>query len=37
MRLNWKERRAYVAMAISTRLVKVETVQKLAHASGKGL
>ena len=37
IRLNWKERRAYVAMAISTRLVKVETVQKLAHASGKGL
>ena len=37
VRLNWKERRAYVAMAISARLVKVETVQKLAHASGKGL
>ncbi|MDQ1489266.1 MAG: hypothetical protein QOJ23_1780 [Actinomycetota bacterium] len=37
VRLNWKERRAYVALAISTRLVKVETVQKLAHASGKGL
>jgi glycosyltransferase involved in cell wall biosynthesis len=37
MRLNWRERRAYVALAISTRLVKVETVQKLAHASGKGL
>jgi glycosyltransferase involved in cell wall biosynthesis len=37
MRLNWRERRAYVAMAISARLVKVETVQKLAHASGKGL
>jgi hypothetical protein len=37
MRLNWKERRAYVAMAVAHRLVKVETVQKLAHASGKGL
>jgi glycosyltransferase involved in cell wall biosynthesis len=37
MRLNWRERRAYLAMAISARLVKVETVQKLAHASGKGL
>lgn len=37
LRLNWRERRAYVAMAISSRLVKVETVQKLAHASGKGL
>jgi glycosyltransferase involved in cell wall biosynthesis len=37
VRLNWRERRAYVAMAISARLVKVETVQKLAHASGKGL
>ncbi len=37
IRLNWKERRAYVALAISTRLVKVETVQKLAHAAGKGM
>jgi glycosyltransferase involved in cell wall biosynthesis len=37
IRLNWKERRAYLAMAVSARLVKVETVQKLAHASGKGL
>jgi glycosyltransferase involved in cell wall biosynthesis len=37
VRLNWRERRAYVAMAIAARLVKVETVQKLAHASGKGL
>jgi glycosyltransferase involved in cell wall biosynthesis len=35
--LSWKERRAYVALAISTRLVKVETVQRLAHAAGKGL
>ena len=35
--LSWKERRAYVALAIATRLVKVETVQRLAHAAGKGL
>ena len=35
--LQWKERRAYVALLISARLVKVETVQRLAHAAGKGL
>ena len=37
VRLNWKERRAYVALLISTRIVKVETVQRLAHATGRGL
>ena len=37
VRLNWRERRAYVALLISTRLVKVETVQRLAHATGRGL
>ncbi len=35
--LQWKERRAYVALLISARLVKIETVQRLAHAAGKGL
>ncbi|MGH8974569.1 MAG: glycosyltransferase family 2 protein [Acidimicrobiia bacterium] len=35
--LHPKERRAYVALLISARLVKVETVQRLAHAAGKGL
>jgi glycosyltransferase involved in cell wall biosynthesis len=35
--LQWRERRAYVALLISARLVKVETVQRLAHAAGKGL
>lgn len=35
--LRWRERRAYVALLISTRLVRVETVQRLAHAVGKGL
>jgi glycosyltransferase involved in cell wall biosynthesis len=35
--LQWKERRAYVALLISARLIKVETVQRLAHAAGKGL
>jgi glycosyltransferase involved in cell wall biosynthesis len=35
--LRWKERRAYVALLISARLVRVETVQRLAHAAGKGL
>jgi glycosyltransferase involved in cell wall biosynthesis len=37
VRLNWKERRAYVALLVSTRMVKVETVQRLAHATGRGL
>lgn len=37
MRHNWRERRAYLALAVSTRLVKIETVQKMAHAAGKGL
>ena len=37
VRLNWKERRAYVALLISTRIVKVETIQRLAHAAGRGL
>jgi len=37
LRLNWMERRAYVALLISARLVRVETVQRLAHAAGKGL
>jgi glycosyltransferase involved in cell wall biosynthesis len=35
--LSWKERRAYVALAITTRMIKVETVQRLAHAAGRGL
>jgi hypothetical protein len=35
--LQWRERRAYVALLISARLLKVETVQRLAHAAGKGL
>ncbi|MGH8999551.1 MAG: glycosyltransferase family 2 protein [Acidimicrobiia bacterium] len=37
VRLNWRERRAYLALLVSARLVKVETVQRLAHAAGKGL
>ena len=37
VRLNWRERRAYLALAVSVRLVKIETVQRLAHAAGKGL
>ena len=35
--LQWRERRAYVALLIAAWLVKVETVQRLAHAAGKGL
>ena len=37
VRLNWRERRAYLALAVSTRMLRIETVQKMAHAAGKGL
>ena len=37
VRLNWRERRAYLALAVSTRMLSIKTVQKMAHAAGKGL
>ena len=37
VRLNWRERRAYLALAVSSRMVSIKTVQKMAHAAGKGL
>jgi glycosyltransferase involved in cell wall biosynthesis len=35
--LNRRERRAYLALAISLGLVKARTVVRLAHAAGKGI
>jgi glycosyltransferase involved in cell wall biosynthesis len=35
--LNRRERRAYLALAVSLRLVRVKTVVRLAHAAGKGI
>ena len=35
--LNRRERRAYLALAVSLRLVKARTVVRLAHVAGKGI
>jgi glycosyltransferase involved in cell wall biosynthesis len=37
LRLNPRERRAYLALAVSTGLVSVDTLMKLAHRRGKGI
>lgn len=37
LKLNPRERRAYLALAVSTRLVSVETLMKLAHRRGRGI
>jgi glycosyltransferase involved in cell wall biosynthesis len=37
LRRNWRERRGYVALAVSTRLLRAETVLHLAHSIGKGV
>ncbi len=37
LRRNWRERRGYVALAVSTRLLRAEQVLRLAHAMGKGV
>lgn len=37
LRLNWAERRAFVALAVSLQLVKAETALRLANAVGKGI
>jgi glycosyltransferase involved in cell wall biosynthesis len=34
---NWMERRAYVALLVSTRLLRAETVLRLAHSAGRGI
>jgi glycosyltransferase involved in cell wall biosynthesis len=37
LRRNWLERRAYVALLVSTRLLRAETVLRLAHSAGRGI
>ncbi|HEX5915470.1 MAG TPA: hypothetical protein VFY54_20355, partial [Rubrobacter sp.] len=35
--LNWRERRAYLALAVAARLVQARTVVELAHRAGRGV
>lgn len=37
LRLNWRERRAYLALLVSTRLLRADTVMRLANANGRGI
>jgi glycosyltransferase involved in cell wall biosynthesis len=37
LRRNWRERRGYVALAVSARLLRAETVLRLANSIGKGV
>jgi glycosyltransferase involved in cell wall biosynthesis len=37
LRRNWTERRAYVALLVSARLLRAETVLRLAHSAGRGI
>jgi GT2 family glycosyltransferase len=37
MRSNWRERRAYIAVAVSTGLLDPHTVTRLARSAGKGI
>jgi glycosyltransferase involved in cell wall biosynthesis len=37
LRLNWRERRAYLAVAVSLGIVRAETIVRLAHAAGRGI
>lgn len=37
LRRNWLERRAYVALVVSTRLLRAETVLHLAHSAGRSI
>ena len=37
LRRNWRERRAYVALAVSLRLLGAGTVLRLAHRRGRGI
>lgn len=37
LRRNWMERRAYVALLVSARLLRAETVLRLAHSVGRGI
>jgi glycosyltransferase involved in cell wall biosynthesis len=37
LRRNWRERRGYVALAVSTRVLRPETVMRMAHTLGRGI
>jgi glycosyltransferase involved in cell wall biosynthesis len=37
LRSSWQERRAYVAIGVSTGLVRADTVLRAAHARGRGI
>jgi glycosyltransferase involved in cell wall biosynthesis len=37
LRRDWRERRGYLALAISARLLRAETVLRLAHSMGRGV
>ncbi len=37
MRLNWRERRAYVALVVSLRLISAERAQRVVHRFGRGI
>ncbi|HZD37350.1 MAG TPA: glycosyltransferase family 2 protein [Actinomycetes bacterium] len=37
LRHNWRERRGYVALAVSARLLRAETVMRLANSMGRGV
>ena len=37
VRLSWKERRAYLAVAVALRLTKAERLMAMAHRRGKGI
>lgn len=37
IRLNWKERRAYLALAVASGVVSAERIQAWAHTKGKGI
>jgi hypothetical protein len=37
LRNSWRERRAYLALLISLRLLSADRVLRLAHAIGRGI
>lgn len=37
LRLSWRERRAYLALLVTVRLLTADRVLRLAHASGRGI
>jgi glycosyltransferase involved in cell wall biosynthesis len=37
MRLSWKERRAYLAVLVSLKVVSADRLQRLAHSRGRGI